>query len=109
MPPQPPRAVRSGKLVVGRVWSSADRAGFVKGSTRRLAKELAIELVARGLAPQGEIRGPRVTVWRGRTRKELATEDRAPASDRRAKDTDSARRRIRGPAALAIARQGGGG
>lgn len=55
LPPQTPRAVRSGeRLRVGRVWLEV-RIGpaIVSGSTAPAAKALALALVARGLAAQG--------------------------------------------------------
>jgi pSer/pThr/pTyr-binding forkhead associated (FHA) protein len=66
LPPQTPRAVRSGELVrVGRIWLEIRiEAAIVKGGGAA-AKELAMELVTRGLAAQGEAPWPRVTVLEG--------------------------------------------
>jgi pSer/pThr/pTyr-binding forkhead associated (FHA) protein len=92
LPPQTPRAVRSGELVrVGRVWLEIRiEPAIVKGSTAALAKELALALVARGLAAQGEEPGPRVTVLDGPSRGKtliLAEVGRAYTIGR-GKDTD---------------------
>jgi pSer/pThr/pTyr-binding forkhead associated (FHA) protein len=67
LPKHAPRAVRSGELLrVGRVWLEVRlEPAIVKGSTAAAAKELALSLVARGLAAQGEEPGPRVTVLEG--------------------------------------------
>jgi len=67
LPPQTPRALRSGERVrVGRVWLELRLSpAMVKGSTAAAAKELALALVARGLAAQGEEPGPRITVIEG--------------------------------------------
>lgn len=66
LPPQTPRAVRSGELLrVGRIWLEVRiEAAIVKGGGAA-AKELALELVTRGLAAQGEEPWPRVTVLEG--------------------------------------------
>src|SRR5690349_17020216 len=55
LPPQTPRAVRSGELVrVGRIWLEVRfEPALVKGSTAAAAKEVALSLVARGLRAQG--------------------------------------------------------
>lgn len=55
LPPQTPRAVRSGeRLRVGRVWLEVRiEHAIVTGSTAAAAKELALALVARGMAAQG--------------------------------------------------------
>jgi predicted component of type VI protein secretion system len=55
LPPQTPRAVRSGeRLRVGRVWLEVRiEHAIVKGNTTVAAKELALALVARGMAAQG--------------------------------------------------------
>lgn len=55
LPPQTPRAVRSGeRLRVGRVWLELRiEHAIVTGSTAAAAKELALALVARGMAAQG--------------------------------------------------------
>src|SRR3954452_19431289 len=60
LPPQTPRAVRSGELLrVGRIWLEIRiEAAIVKGGGSA-AKELALELVTRGLAAQGEEPWPR--------------------------------------------------
>ncbi len=67
LPPQTPRAVRSGERVrLGRVWIELRfEPAMVKGSTAAAAKELALALVARGLASQGEDPDPRVTIVEG--------------------------------------------
>ncbi len=68
LPPQTPRALRSGERVrVGRVWLELRfEPAMVKGSTAAAAKELALALVARGLRAQHEEPGPRITVIEGR-------------------------------------------
>jgi pSer/pThr/pTyr-binding forkhead associated (FHA) protein len=74
LPPQSPRVVRSGELVrVGRVWLEIRiEPKLVTGSGAAAAKELALELVARGLASQGEDPHPRIHVIEGPDRgKEL--------------------------------------
>ena len=55
LPPQTPRAVRSGeRLRVGRVWLEVRlEHAIVKGSTAVAARDLALALVARGMAAQG--------------------------------------------------------
>jgi pSer/pThr/pTyr-binding forkhead associated (FHA) protein len=67
LPPQTPRAVRSGERIrVGRVWIEVRmEPAIVKGSTAAAAKEIALALVARGMEAQGEEPGPRVTVLEG--------------------------------------------
>jgi pSer/pThr/pTyr-binding forkhead associated (FHA) protein len=67
LPPQTPRAVRSGERIrVGRVWLEVRiEPAMVKGSTAAAAKEIALALVARGMTAQGEEPGPRVTVIEG--------------------------------------------
>ncbi len=67
LPPQTPRVLRSGERVrLGRVWLEVRfEPAMVKGSTAAAAKELALALVARGLAAQGEEPGPRVAVLDG--------------------------------------------
>lgn len=67
LPPQTPRVVKSGERVrVGRVWLELRMApAVVSGSTAAAARELAISLVARGLAAQGEDPGPRLLVLDG--------------------------------------------
>jgi pSer/pThr/pTyr-binding forkhead associated (FHA) protein len=67
LPPQTPRALRSGERVrVGRVWLELRfEPAMVKGSTAVLAKELALALVARGLRAQREEPGPRIIVIEG--------------------------------------------
>ncbi|MEO7327219.1 MAG: FHA domain-containing protein [Minicystis sp.] len=67
VPPQTPRVLRSGEQVrVGRVWLEVRiEPAVVKGSTAAAAKELALELVARGLAAAGEEPWPRLTVLEG--------------------------------------------
>ena len=67
LPPQTPRALRSGERVrVGRVWLELRlEPAMVKGSTAAAAKELALALVARGLRAQGEEPGPRLAVIEG--------------------------------------------
>ena len=66
LPPQTPRAVRSGELLrIGRIWLEIRiEPAIVKGGGSA-AKELALELVTRGLAAQGEDPWPRVTVLEG--------------------------------------------
>ncbi|MCC6555717.1 MAG: FHA domain-containing protein [Polyangiaceae bacterium] len=65
--PQTPEPLRDGDLVrVGRVWLAiriAPAAARTAGAAA--AKELALELVARGLAAQGEDPAPRVHVMQG--------------------------------------------
>lgn len=67
LPPQTPRALRSGERVrLGRVWLELRfEPAIVKGSTAAAAKELALALVARGLRAQGEEPGPRLAVIEG--------------------------------------------
>jgi pSer/pThr/pTyr-binding forkhead associated (FHA) protein len=67
LPPQTPRALRSGERVrVGRVWLELRfEPAMVKGSTAAAAKELALALVERGLRTQDEEAGPRITVLEG--------------------------------------------
>jgi len=67
LPPQTPRALRSGERVrLGRVWLEVRfEPAIVKGSTAAVAKELALGLVARGLRAQGEEPGPLLTVLAG--------------------------------------------
>jgi pSer/pThr/pTyr-binding forkhead associated (FHA) protein len=67
LPPQTPRVLRSGEQVrVGRVWLEVRiEPAVVKGSTAAAAKELALELVARGLAAAGEEPWPRLEVLEG--------------------------------------------
>ena len=67
LPPQTPRALRSGERVrLGRVWLEIRiEPAMVKGSTAAAAKELALALVARGLRAQGEEPGPCLTVLEG--------------------------------------------
>ena len=67
LPPQTPRALRSGERVrVGRVWLELRfEPAMVKGSTAAAAKDLALALVARGLRAQHEEPGPRITVLEG--------------------------------------------
>jgi pSer/pThr/pTyr-binding forkhead associated (FHA) protein len=67
LPPQTPRALRSGERVrVGRVWLEIRfEPAMVKGSTAAAAKELALSLVAGGMRAQGEEPGPRLTVLEG--------------------------------------------
>lgn len=92
LPTQAPRVVRSGeRLRVGRVWLEIRiEPAVVKGSTAAAAKELALALVARGLAAQGEEPGPRVTALDGKSagaKLSLAEPGRA-YSVGRGKDTD---------------------
>lgn len=92
LPTQAPRVVRSGELLrIGRVWLEVRiEPAVVKGSTAAAAKELALALVGRGLAAQGEEPGPRVTVLDGMgegARLVLAEPGRAYAVGR-GKDTD---------------------
>jgi predicted component of type VI protein secretion system len=92
LPAQAPRVVKSGELVrVGRVWLEIRiEPAVVKGSTAAAAKELALALVGRGLAAQGEEPGPRVTVLDGKGQGGalvLAEPGRAYAVGR-GKDTD---------------------
>lgn len=65
--PQSPRVVRSGELVrVGRVWLELRlEAAVPTASPAVAAKELALELVARGLEAQGEPARPNVKVAAG--------------------------------------------
>jgi pSer/pThr/pTyr-binding forkhead associated (FHA) protein len=67
LPPQTPRALRSGERVrLGRVWLEIRfEPAMVKGSTAAAAKELALSLVARGMRAQGEEPGPCLTVLEG--------------------------------------------
>lgn len=66
LPPQTPRAVRTGELVrVGRIWLTIRIAPAIVKGGGSAAKELALELVARGLAAQGEEPWPRLTVLEG--------------------------------------------
>lgn len=66
LPPQTPRAVRSGELVrVGRIWLEIRVEAAIVKNTAAAARELALELVARGLAAQGEEPWPRLTVLEG--------------------------------------------
>lgn len=67
LPPQTPRVLRSGDRVrLGRVWLEVRfEPAMVKGSTALLAKELALGLVARGLAEQGEDAEARLIVLEG--------------------------------------------
>lgn len=64
---QAPRILRNGELVrVGRVWLEIRFESTVPAANAPLAtKELALALVARALAVQGEAGGPRVTVIAG--------------------------------------------
>jgi hypothetical protein len=76
---------------MGRVWLAVRiEPVVVQGSTVAAAKELALSLVARGLAAQGEDPTPRVTVIDGpdRGRKLLLTQPGRPYILGRAKDTD---------------------
>src|SRR5579871_3481028 len=67
LPPQTPRALRSGERVrLGRVWIEVRfEPAMVKGSTAAAAKELALSLVSRGMRGQGEEPGPRLVVVEG--------------------------------------------
>jgi pSer/pThr/pTyr-binding forkhead associated (FHA) protein len=67
LPPQTPRALRSGERVrLGRVWLEIRfEPAMVKGSTAAAAKELALSLVSRGMRAQGEEPGPRLAVLEG--------------------------------------------
>lgn len=67
LPPHSPRVVRSGEFVrVGRVWLEIRIApAVVQSATAAAARELAIELVSRGLAAQGDDGRPRVFVLEG--------------------------------------------
>jgi pSer/pThr/pTyr-binding forkhead associated (FHA) protein len=67
LPPQSPRVVRSGEIVrVGRVWLEVRiEPKLVTGSGQAAAKELALELVTRGLLEQGEDPHPRLRVIEG--------------------------------------------
>src|SRR6185312_12707166 len=67
LPPQTPRVLRSGERVrLGRVWIEVRfEPAVIKGSTAAAAKELAVALVARGLAAQGEEPGPVLGVLEG--------------------------------------------
>ncbi|MFO0762899.1 MAG: FHA domain-containing protein [Byssovorax sp.] len=67
LPPQTPRALRSGdKVRLGRVWIEVRiEPALVKGSTAAAAKELALTLVAQGLAAAGEDPWPTITVLEG--------------------------------------------
>lgn len=67
LPPQSPRVVRSGDLIrVGRVWIeiTIDPLATAR-ATPAAAKALALELVSRGLAAQGEESAPRLVVESG--------------------------------------------
>ncbi len=66
LPPQTPRAVRSGELVrVGRIWLEIRIAAAIVKGGGSAAKELALELVSRDLAAQGEEPWPRLAVLEG--------------------------------------------
>ena len=106
LPPQTPRAVRSGERVrLGRVWLELRfEPAMVRGSTAAAAKELALALVARGLAAQGEAPAPRVVVDDGPSAgAELVLADpvrsyvigRLPGADLRIDDDRCARQHAR--------------
>jgi pSer/pThr/pTyr-binding forkhead associated (FHA) protein len=67
LPPQTLRGIRSGELLrVGRVWLEVRiEPVLAKGGTAAAAKEMALELVTRGLRAQGEEPWPRVEVVAG--------------------------------------------
>ncbi len=67
LPPQTPRVVRSGERVrVGRVWLEIRMEPvLVKGGIAQASKELALALVAEGLAADGEDPRPRARVVAG--------------------------------------------
>ncbi len=67
LPPQTPRAIKSGELVrLGRVWLELRiEPVLVKGSMAAAAKEMAMALVARGLRAQGEDPDARLTIVSG--------------------------------------------
>lgn len=105
LPPEAPRVVRSGELVrIGRVWLEiriepklATKAGAAA------AKELALELCARGLNEQGEDPHPRVCVVEGPDKgKELRLPDagkryilgRGKDADLVLDDADASRRHV---------------
>jgi pSer/pThr/pTyr-binding forkhead associated (FHA) protein len=92
LPPRSPTPLRSGDRVrMGRVWLAVRIEPVVlRGPPSAAAKELALSLVARGLAAQGEDPTPRVTVVDGpdRGRTLLLTQPGRPYILGRAKDTD---------------------
>lgn len=105
LPPQSPRVVRSGEMVrVGRVWLEIRiEPKLVTGPGPAAAKELALELVARGLAAQGEDPHPRVRVIEGPDQgKELRLTEagrryvigRAREGDLALEDPDASRRHV---------------
>jgi pSer/pThr/pTyr-binding forkhead associated (FHA) protein len=92
LPPHTPEVLRHGDLFrVGRVWLAVRIApGITRGAGPAAAKELALELVARGLAAQGEDAAPRLVVIEGRDAgRELRLEEPGrPYVIGRAKDAD---------------------
>ncbi|WP_437812956.1 FHA domain-containing protein [Sorangium sp. So ce1078] len=92
--PRTAMPLRTGdRIRVGRVWLALRIEPAVpKGAPAAAAKELALELVARGLAAQGEDPTPRVLVVDGpdRGRALLLPESARPYFVGRAKDTDLA-------------------
>jgi pSer/pThr/pTyr-binding forkhead associated (FHA) protein len=103
--PQSPRVLRSGELVrVGRVWLQVrvEHAAMPTARAASAAKELALELVSRALAVEGEDARPRVWVVEGPDKgKELRLEPRrtyligrARESDLALEDVDASRRHL---------------
>jgi len=92
LPPHTPEVLRHGDLFrVGRVWLAVRiEPGVTRGAGAAAAKELALELVARGLAAQGEDAAPRLVVLDGRDAgRELRLEEPGrPYILGRAKDAD---------------------
>lgn len=113
LPPHSPRVLRSGELVrIGRVWLEVRiELGAPPFATAAAARELALELVTRGLAAQGEEGRPRLTVTGGPDAgKELLLADaerrhvigRGKDVDLQLDDPDVSRRHV------AVARKGDG-
>lgn len=77
LPPQTPRVIQHGELVrLGRVWLEIRiEHVLVKGSTAAAAKELALELVARGLVADGDEPSPKLEVIEGPDRGLVLTLD----------------------------------
>ncbi|AUX48909.1 phosphopeptide-binding protein [Sorangium cellulosum] len=90
--PRTAMPLRTGdRIRVGRVWLALRiEPAVVKGAPAAAAKELALELVARGLAAQGEDPAPRVTVVEGPDSGRVLRLEEAgrPYILGRAKDTD---------------------
>lgn len=105
LPPEAPRVLRSGELIrVGRVWLEVRiEAKLVSGKAAAAAKELALDLVSRGLAAQGEDPHPILRVIDGPDKgKELRLADpgrryilgRGKESDLCVDDPDASRRHV---------------